>query len=74
MGKIVVVDAVRSAVGRAKKGSLANRRPDASDRDEEAAECESDLRRLLAGADPDFPMLRQLDSLRQPPGVEAGSE
>ncbi|MGB5223269.1 MAG: thiolase family protein, partial [Polyangiales bacterium] len=28
MGKIVVVDAVRSAVGRAKKGSLANRRPD----------------------------------------------
>jgi len=28
MGKVVVVDAVRSAVGRAKKGSLANRRPD----------------------------------------------
>ena len=28
MGKIVVVDAVRSAVGRAKKGSLVNRRPD----------------------------------------------
>ena len=28
MGKIVIVDAVRSAVGRAKKGSLANRRPD----------------------------------------------
>ena len=28
MSKIVVVDAVRSAVGRAKKGSLANRRPD----------------------------------------------
>jgi acetyl-CoA acyltransferase len=28
MSKIVIVDAVRSAVGRAKKGSLANRRPD----------------------------------------------
>jgi acetyl-CoA acyltransferase len=28
MGKIVIVDAVRSAVGRSKKGSLANRRPD----------------------------------------------